>query len=114
MFFQDATPDTSSYMILGYTIFFIVMAIYLISFYVRSRNLKQDMSMLESMKPESGESADKVMESKATVSKVTAGKKTAGKKTAGRKTAGKAIAKSSAKAKTVRTKIVAAKTKKKK
>lgn len=69
MFFQDAPPDTSSYMILGYTIFFIVMAIYLISFFVRSRNLRQDMSMLESMKPES-----KVMESKATAGKMTAGK----------------------------------------
>ncbi len=104
MFFQDATPDTSSYMILGYIVFFIVMAIYLISFYVRSRNLKQDLSILESMKPESRESAGKVMQSKATVSKVTAAKKTASK----------AIAKKPAKAKTVKTKTAPAKMKKKK
>jgi len=94
MFFQDATPNTSSYMIAGYTIFFIVMAIYLISFLVRTRNLKQDMSMLESMKPES---------------KVTAGKVTAGKATAGKATAGKP-----AKAKTSRPKASSPKTKKKK
>ncbi len=78
MFFQDATPNTSSYMIAGYTIFFIVMAIYLISFFVRSRNLKQDMSMLESMKQESltpvKATASKSVSRKATADKVTAGK----------------------------------------
>ena len=94
MFFQDATPDTSSYMILGYTIFFVVMAIYLISFFVRSRNLKQDMSTLESMKPES-----KVMESKPT---------------AGKGTTVKATASKPAKAKTSKPKTSASKTKKKK
>jgi len=89
MFFQDTTPDTSSYMILGYAVFFIATTIYLISFFVRSRNLRQDMSMLESMKPES-----KVMESKATAGKMTAGKP--------------------AKAKTSKPKASASKTKKKK
>lgn len=59
MFFQDATPDTSGYMIAGYAIAFIVMALYVISLYLRSRNLKQDMSMLEEM--------DKPVEKKAAV-----------------------------------------------
>ncbi len=49
MFFQDATPDTSAYMIAGYVIAFVVMGLYLASIYLRSRNLKQDMSMLEEM-----------------------------------------------------------------
>jgi len=49
MFFQEATPDTSGYMIAGYAVAFIVMALYVASLYIRSRNLTQDMSMLEEM-----------------------------------------------------------------
>ena len=49
MFFQEATPDTSGYMIAGYVIAFLVMALYVASLYLRSRNLKQDMSVLEEM-----------------------------------------------------------------
>jgi hypothetical protein len=49
MFIQNGTPDTSSYMIAGYVISFLVMGLYLASIYIRSRNLKQDMSMLEEM-----------------------------------------------------------------
>jgi hypothetical protein len=47
MFFQEATPDTSGYMIAGYAITFLVMALYVASMYIRSRNLHQDMTMLE-------------------------------------------------------------------
>ncbi len=49
MFFQEATPDTSGYMIAGYVVAFVVMGIYVASMYLRSRNLKQDMSMLEEL-----------------------------------------------------------------
>ena len=49
MFIQEPTPDTSGYMIAGYAIAFIVMALYVASIYVRSRNLNQDMSILEEM-----------------------------------------------------------------
>jgi hypothetical protein len=49
MFFQEITPDTSGYMIAGYAIAFIVMALYVASIYVRTRNLNQDMTMLEEM-----------------------------------------------------------------
>lgn len=49
MFFQEATPDTSGYMIAGYAIAFLVMALYVASIYLRSRNLKQDMAILEEM-----------------------------------------------------------------
>ena len=49
MFFQEATPDTSGYMIAGYAIAFIVMGLYVYSLYLRTRNLHQDMTMLEEM-----------------------------------------------------------------
>jgi len=49
MLFQEATPDTSGYMIAGYVIAFVVMGLYVASMYLRSRNLKQDVSMLEEM-----------------------------------------------------------------
>jgi len=49
MFLQETTPDTSGYMIAGYAIAFIVMALYVASIYIRTRNLNQDMTMLEEM-----------------------------------------------------------------
>lgn len=49
MFFQEATPDTSGYMIAGYAITFLVMALYVASMYLRGRNLNQDMSTLEEL-----------------------------------------------------------------
>ena len=49
MFFQETTPDTSGYMIAGFAIAFLVMALYVASIYLRSRNLKQDMNLLEEM-----------------------------------------------------------------
>jgi hypothetical protein len=49
MFFQEPTPDTSGYMIAGYAITFVVMAIYVASMYLRSRNLSQDMTTLQEL-----------------------------------------------------------------
>jgi hypothetical protein len=49
MFLQEATPDTSGYMIAGYAVAFIVMALYVLSIYLRSRNLNQDLTLLEEM-----------------------------------------------------------------
>jgi hypothetical protein len=49
MFLQEATPDTSGYMIAGYAVAFVVMYLYILSIYVRSRNLNQDLSLLEEM-----------------------------------------------------------------
>jgi hypothetical protein len=49
MFFQEATPDTSGYMIAGYAITFLVMALYVASLYLRNRNLQQDMTTLEEL-----------------------------------------------------------------
>ena len=49
MFFQEATPDTSGYMIAGYAITFLVMALYVASMYLRNRNLTQDMTTLQEL-----------------------------------------------------------------
>ena len=49
MFFLEAPPDTSQYMVAGYAISFGVMILYVASLFIRSRNLKRDMSMLEEM-----------------------------------------------------------------
>jgi hypothetical protein len=46
------TPDTSYYMNLGYVFFFVVMGIYVASMYIRNRNLKRDLEMLESLAAE--------------------------------------------------------------
>lgn len=53
MFQLDSPPDTSAYMIAGYSIFFTLMIIYLVSLYLRSRNLNEDLNTLEGMKDES-------------------------------------------------------------
>ena len=53
MFFQEATPNTSGYMIAGYVITFVIMGIYVASLYLRNRNYQQDIALLEEMdKPE--------------------------------------------------------------
>ena len=46
---QEGPAETSSYMVAGYAVVFGVMAIYLFSLYVRRRNLKQDMEMLQEL-----------------------------------------------------------------
>jgi len=52
MFFLETPPDTSQYMVAGYVIAFGVMLIYVVSMFIRSRNLKRDLSMLEEMDKE--------------------------------------------------------------
>lgn len=49
MLLQTTTPDTSGYMIAGYAVAFIVMGIYVISLYIRKRNLKRDQETLEQL-----------------------------------------------------------------
>ncbi len=52
MFFDQATPDTSIYMIAGYSIFFVIAIIYLGSLLIRTRNLHRDLDTLESLQEE--------------------------------------------------------------
>jgi CcmD family protein len=44
---QEAPAETTSYMIAGYTVIFGVILLYLLSLYIRQRNLKQDLEILE-------------------------------------------------------------------
>jgi hypothetical protein len=44
---QDGPAQTTNYMIAGYVVIFGVIAIYLLSLYIRQRNLKQDLAILE-------------------------------------------------------------------
>jgi hypothetical protein len=51
-FIQQGPANTTSYMIAGYTVIFGVMLIYLISLWLRQRNLQQDLEALESLQDE--------------------------------------------------------------
>jgi hypothetical protein len=49
MLLQEAPPDTVGYMIAGYVVFVVIMAIYLASFFVRQHNLEQDLNTLRTI-----------------------------------------------------------------
>ena len=46
------TPDTSTYMIAGFVISFVTMGAYLLSLYLRNRNLRRDEETLEGLQNE--------------------------------------------------------------
>ncbi len=46
------TPDTSGYLYLGYGFLFVAMALYLASLYIRQRNSKRDLELLEELEKE--------------------------------------------------------------
>jgi hypothetical protein len=46
LLFQEGPAETTAYMIAGYAIIFGVMALYVASLMIRSRNLKQDLEVL--------------------------------------------------------------------
>jgi hypothetical protein len=78
MFFQEPTPDTSGYMIAGYAITFIVMGLYVLSLYLRSRNLRQDMAMLEEMEDSAAKARVSSERPRQKSSAKSAGRKTSG------------------------------------
>jgi hypothetical protein len=49
MLFAEGTPNTLNYYIAGYVVFFTIMTIYLVSLYIRNRNLKRDLATLKEM-----------------------------------------------------------------
>jgi hypothetical protein len=51
-FFQQASPDTTAFMVGGYAVIFGVMLIYLVSILIRRRNLDQDLEILEDIEDE--------------------------------------------------------------
>ncbi len=52
---QDATPDTVSYLILGYVIIGVVGLGYVVTLLWRQRNLRRDLEMLEALQREDQE-----------------------------------------------------------
>ena len=46
---MEPTPDTSTYMLAGYVIAFLVMGIYIFSLYIRKKNLNAELEVLESL-----------------------------------------------------------------
>ena len=46
---QQAPAETTRYMIAGYSVIFGVMFFYIVSLFVRDRNLKRDIEMLKEL-----------------------------------------------------------------
>ena len=46
---EQGPIETTNYMIFGYTVIFGVMAIYLVSLFLRRRNLQRDLEVLEEL-----------------------------------------------------------------
>ena len=51
MLLQSAPADTTSYMLIGFTLFFGTIGLYVLSLYVRSRNLEKDLAVLTEVEP---------------------------------------------------------------
>ncbi|MGW8252054.1 MAG: hypothetical protein ACWGO1_15545 [Anaerolineales bacterium] len=49
---QQGPAETTDYMIFGYIVIFGVMLLYIASLYLRRRNLKQDMQLIEELNTE--------------------------------------------------------------
>lgn len=49
---MDSIPNTDNYMIAGFIVSFVVMGVYLLSMYARSRNLKRDLETYEALDTE--------------------------------------------------------------
>ncbi len=64
MFFDEMPPDTSVYMIAGYAVFFVIAVIYLVSLFVRSRNLSRDLDTLKTVQDETPQAAPVVASAK--------------------------------------------------
>ena len=46
---QQAPAETTRYMIAGYSVIFSVMLVYIISIFIRRRNLQRDLKILDEM-----------------------------------------------------------------
>ncbi len=47
--FQDATPQTSGYMLAGYAVFFVVLATYLAGLWLRWKKLSRELDDLQKL-----------------------------------------------------------------
>ena len=46
---METIPDTSGYMIAGYVITFVTMGLYILSVYLRNKNLHRDLETLQEL-----------------------------------------------------------------
>jgi hypothetical protein len=51
-FLQEGPAETTAYMVAGYAVIFGVMLVYLISLFLRQRNLNQDLEVLQGLEME--------------------------------------------------------------
>ncbi|MBL8102772.1 MAG: hypothetical protein JNM02_09600 [Anaerolineales bacterium] len=49
---METIPDTSGYMIAGFVVSFLTMGLYVLSIYLRNKNLNQDLETLLSIETE--------------------------------------------------------------
>ena len=49
---METIPDTSGYMIAGFAVSFLTMGLYVLSVYLRNKNLNQDLETLKSLESE--------------------------------------------------------------
>ncbi|MBE0670513.1 MAG: hypothetical protein IH588_07995 [Anaerolineales bacterium] len=49
---METIPDTSGYMIAGFVVSFLTMGLYVLSIYLRNKNLNQDLETLLSLETE--------------------------------------------------------------
>ncbi len=52
MMLQEGPAQTTNYMIFGYAVIFGVLLIYIISLYLRQRNLERDLELMEELEKE--------------------------------------------------------------
>ncbi len=52
MFIQEAPADTFGYMLFGYAVIMVTMALYIVSLRVRSKNLQKDLDLLTEIEVE--------------------------------------------------------------
>jgi hypothetical protein len=50
MLFQEATPETTNYMLLGFAVLIGGPLLYILAFFLRRRNLDKDLRLIESLK----------------------------------------------------------------
>jgi hypothetical protein len=67
---QEGPAETTNYMILGYSVIFGVLAIYLVSLYLRQRNLKRDVELLQELDQQEESGAQPVTSSPTSPSSV--------------------------------------------
>jgi hypothetical protein len=49
---QQAPAETTRFMIAGYAVIFSIMLVYVISIFIRRRNIKRELDMLKEIEPD--------------------------------------------------------------